>query len=564
MSDDGARGPRIPFVIIWTAAAVLRIAIALQPGLWCDEVFSLAMATGHSLEHPAANADPARGDYVEPKDAVPAAEFRRYVAHDASPAGPARVIDAVRRSDTSPPFYYLALDWWLRAAGSSDAALRLFSTACALAALPLLWSLAREMGGTRVAVLAALLFTLAPPALYYSVEGRMYALTWLLGLGLARCSLTLARRGPRPDLLAAWVAIAAAGLLTHYFVGFVWLACVAWLWLYGPPRLRRTTLAAMACGVGVLLLPWYAGLPAALAAWRVTGTWLDTPLGAGQLAYGVARLAGSLVNGYGVWRGIKLTMPLQFALLGVLAIAVWRRGAAPLATPERRLALFWLAACVLGPVALDLVRHTAMSRIERYALPGLPAAMLVFALAIDHVFRPVGMAVLAGTLVAWLPGIRNVGNASPREWEPFPVIAQRLDGWTAPEDLVIVHSIPSGVIGVARYVDPRTPMASWVVQLGARTVPADAEALVTGRCRVAVVRTHDLASGQSELDTWLRAHAVLDREEVLYDEAGVRTTITWFTRDEPDGRCARRPSAPRTPTANGSETPPPRAPRSAG
>jgi hypothetical protein len=190
---------------------------------------------------------------------------------------------------------------------------------------------------------------------------------------------------------------------------------------------------------------------------------------------------------------------------------------------------------------------------------------LVFALAIDQVFRPVGIVVLAGTVLAWLPGIREVANASPREWEPFPTIAARLEGWTTADDLVIVHSIPSGVIGLARYADPRTPIASWVVQLGARTVPADVEALATGRCRVAVVRTHDLGgTAPSALDGWLRAHATLDREEVLYDEAGVRTTVTYFTRDEPDGRCAHRRSAPRTPTANGSETLPPSVPRSAG
>ena len=39
-------------------AALLWISVAERSSLWVDEIFSLAMATGHSLEHPAAAADP--------------------------------------------------------------------------------------------------------------------------------------------------------------------------------------------------------------------------------------------------------------------------------------------------------------------------------------------------------------------------------------------------------------------------------------------------------------------------------------------------------------------------
>jgi hypothetical protein len=564
MRGEHARRAWTTFAVVLVVAALLRLPVVMHPGLWCDEIFSLAMATGHSLEHPATAADAARGDYVEPDGAEPARSFRRYVEPEAPPAGGAGVIQAVRRSDTSPPFYYLALSWWLRVAGTSDAALRLFSLACALAAMPLLWSIGRDLGGTRVAAIACTAFALAPPAVYYSTEGRMYALTWLLGLWLARLTLSLARRGPYPSAVVGWVVAGAAGLLTHYFVGFVWFATVLWLLVYGGDRLRRWTVIAMVAAVAVLIAPWYAQVPDALRAWRVTGDWLDTPLSAGQLAYGVFRLGGSLVNGYGVWRGVLLTMPVQLVLLAVLAASVVRSGARPLLTRDRQLVLLWLAASVLGPVLLDVVRHTAMSRIERYALPGLPAAMLVFALAVDHVFRPVGIAVLVGTVLAWLPGIREVAKSSPRYWEPFPTVATELADWTDARDLVIVHSIPSGVIGVARYIDPATPIASWVVQLGARTIPDAAAALVAGRCRVAVVRTHDLGSGQSALDAWLREHATVGRTLTLYEDAGVRTTITEFTRDEPDGRCAHRSSPPRTRAANDSGTPSPPAPRSGG
>ncbi len=80
---------------VFVIAVALWICVAGRSGLWVDEIFSLAMATGHSLEHPAAAADPTQGDFVEPDHAVPAEEFRRYLEHDNPAASPARVIRAV-------------------------------------------------------------------------------------------------------------------------------------------------------------------------------------------------------------------------------------------------------------------------------------------------------------------------------------------------------------------------------------------------------------------------------------------------------------------------------------
>src|SRR5215470_7892696 len=109
-----------PWFFVISVAALLRIGLALHPGLWSDEIFSLAMATGHSLEHPAEEANQALGDYVEPLDPQPPSTFRRYMQHEESPAGPRRVMRAVLLSDTSPPLYYLILNLWSRVAGTSD------------------------------------------------------------------------------------------------------------------------------------------------------------------------------------------------------------------------------------------------------------------------------------------------------------------------------------------------------------------------------------------------------------------------------------------------------------
>src|SRR5689334_21769388 len=135
-------------LILIGVAAILQINLIGRQSLWADEIFSLAMATGHSLEHPAASAQPRLGDFVEPERPVPATEFRRYIQHESPPASPMRVVRAVLLSDTSPPLYYLLLEGWTLLLGTSDMALRLLSVTFFLASVPLIYGVARRIAGS--------------------------------------------------------------------------------------------------------------------------------------------------------------------------------------------------------------------------------------------------------------------------------------------------------------------------------------------------------------------------------------------------------------------------------
>src|SRR4026209_318054 len=273
----GGRGGRIVALLAVIALATgLRLALLDRQGLWADEVFSLAIATGHSLEHPAAEADPAQGDYVEASTPLPASDFRRYLEHEDPPAGFRRVVRAVRVSDTSPPLYYLMLNRWTRWAGASDAALRLFSALWALASIPVLCVIARRVGGEAAAFLAAGLFAVCPLGLYYSVEGRMYSLLVFLAVSMVALTLALRTEDARPWLVGPSAAVSAAALLTHYFACFVWVACLPCL-AVTPGRIRRSWLAGGAVATALLVLPWYAVVPETLGRWRVTGDWPYSP-----------------------------------------------------------------------------------------------------------------------------------------------------------------------------------------------------------------------------------------------------------------------------------------------
>jgi hypothetical protein len=520
---------------LFCLAAFLRISLSLHQGLWVDEIFSLAMATGHSLEHPAAAADPTRGDYIEPKQAQSPSSFQQYMQHETPPSGATRVIRAVFLSDTNPPLYYLILNLWTRVTGSSDAALRLFSTLWALACFPLLWSLGLTIGGKKTAWAACVLFTFSPIGLYYSGEGRMFSLVWFLGVSLVWLTLKLPRRGSGLRLILTWTIVSAGGLLTHYFFAFVWVACSIWLWLHSE-KFPRIYLTGMCILVGLLILPWYAQIPESLTQWRVTAGWLDSQFSWRQVLTAPFVLAYGLFEGKGIWGGPRYAGFFWAPWLApLLMVLILRKRPWHLFTGRRQLLWFCGLAVILGIILFDLVMKTQTSSRIRYALPALPVALLLAGLFLSRLPWKAHIVFLLLIVLAWLPGIRKIYDMPSRRWNPFPDIAASLKAWAEPSDTVIIHSIPSGVLGVARYLDQYPRLASWVVQLEQRQQPESMIDLVSGQCRVALVKVHDLGK-PSPAEAWLRQNANLNGEEKLH----ALTRILYFTMTASDNNRAEK------------------------
>lgn len=504
----GGRGRRVVALLAVIALATgLRVALLDRQGLWADEVFSLAIATGHSLEHSAAEADPTQGDYVEAPTPLPASAFKRYVEHTDPPAGFRRVLRAIRLSDTSPPLYYLLLNGWTRGVGASDAALRLFSALWALASIPITWVIARRVGGEAAALPAAALFAVCPLGLYYSVEGRMYSLLVFLVVSLVALTLALRTEDAKGWLLGPWVAVSAAALLTHYFACFVWMASLAWLAVTSG-RIRRAWLAGGAVISGLLVLPWYAVVPETLGRWRVTGSWLYAPVDLRRALVAPFWLVWSFVSGQGFWASaprLRWLAALAFAVAAVaLALGFRRR----LFADGRGLVWLWVTAACTGPVVFDLMRGTNTAAIPRYAVAGLPGVLVLAAVGLSRLRPMLRVAVLLAILLAWSSGVRAILHLPFRQLEPYRQVAASLNATVTAEDLVLVHSIPSGVLGIARYLTGATMVASWVGQLGQRRVPGDVEALTEGRAKVIVVRIHEVGEPAPE-ESWLRDNARL-------------------------------------------------------
>jgi hypothetical protein len=77
-----------------------------------------------------------------------------------------------------------------------------------------------------------------------------------------------------------------------------------------------------------------------------------------------------------------------------------------------------------------------------------------------------------------------------------------------------VHSIPSGVLGLARYMEASVPMASWVGQLGTRRVPESVVALTASRRATFLVVAHSVGEPDPER-AYLEEHARLVRDDWL-------------------------------------------------
>jgi hypothetical protein len=110
-------------------------------------------------------------------------------------------------------------------------------------------------------------------------------------------------------------------------------------------------------------------------------------------------------------------------------------------------------------------------------------------------------------ILAWLPNLATINEGGSRKGQPFSEIANASSS-DGPSELILAHSIPSGVLGIARYANGSAALASWVSQLGKRQVPDSIRALIAGRTRIRLVRVHQVEEQPAAPEEdWLREHA---------------------------------------------------------
>ena len=340
----------------------------------------------------------------------------------------------------------------------------------------------------------------------------MYSLLWFCVIATAWASLVLRQRGGGIAVCSFWTAASAAGFLTHYFFVFPWMAMVAFLVLR-PGKFQRQRLLICIFLVGLAILPWYLMVPESLASWRITKDWLKwQPTGFNRLAAS-RELVVQFFSGSSqppLWNH-RSSDVAALILFGVVVFAMaWRLRIHVFGGQRLLLWLLFAAACA-GPLVFDFVQHTYTLAVPRYAIAALPAAYLLAAVGLACFGPRTRVIMLVLIVFAWAPNILSIYRAQSRSWSPIREISRAASLNSSPTDLILVHSIPSGVLGIARYADGPVTLASWVGQLGAREVPESIRKLAAGRTRIVFVKVHEVREPAPEED-WLRANAMVFRE----------------------------------------------------
>jgi len=82
----------------------------------------------------------------------------------------------LRNVEPLPPLYHPSTIYWVKLLGDSEYALRFLSLVFGVIAVPLTYRLGKDLGDSRLGLLAALLMTVAPYQIWHSQEARMYSI----------------------------------------------------------------------------------------------------------------------------------------------------------------------------------------------------------------------------------------------------------------------------------------------------------------------------------------------------------------------------------------------------
>ena len=344
------------------------------------------------------------------------------------PLGFGDAMDAVRSSESAPPLYY-ALAWvWTQLFGTAEFGLRSLSALAGVATVPVAYLLGAELRGRRGGIAAAALVAVNPMLLWYSQEGRAYALFALLCAASALYFLRALQRGGRRDL-TLWGVLSGLALATHYFAVFpVAIEAVWLLWRRGRRALPGLWIPAL---TALLLAPlaihqmsaghaeWIAGHALSHRLWETGATFL-----VGETGDVIARPEVPLPA--------LVPFALVLASLSLLAVRATREERRAAAIP-----LILAVATVAIPVALAIVLPDKDYVLARNLMPALVPLLVAVAIGVTLGAARRAGAALGIALFAYSLGFCIWASASPDLQRPdWGAVAAELGEPAQPRALV--------------------------------------------------------------------------------------------------------------------------------
>jgi hypothetical protein len=343
--------------------------------------------------------------------------------------------------DGHPPLFAL-LHLVVAQVVDPDVAGRLIAAIAGVVAVGLLVRLAAELWDVRTGLVAGFLLAVSPLHVWYSQEGRSYALVVLIGIG---SSLALVR-AVRSGSWGGWIAFAlwsVVGLFTHYLYAALLIAQGVYLALLGGQGRLLLALGA-AAAIGLACLPVFGPEATQFIGDQRGFEWLALPYTAFTFlaGFGLGPSVEELHRDRGL-AAITAYWPAIEVVTGVaLAAAVAAPRALAKAGPWGRYVVLWLTVPILFVFAGSWVRDGAFN--VRYVIVVLPALMLLLALVLTDggtLRLVIGMTVATGLCLTSIA----IDRLDPRhQREDVRAAADFLDHHVAAGDRVLVS---------ARYMD---------------------------------------------------------------------------------------------------------------
>jgi uncharacterized membrane protein len=298
------------------------------------------------------------------------------------------------------PLYYLLLRPWLDLVGDSEFSLRFFSVVAGVLTILLIYRLARRLfpQWRSVALLAALLAATSPYLLWYSQEGKMYALVVVLILLSMERYLAALKEGGWHRWLV-YVIASSVAIYVHVIAALI-VPAQAIVFFLQSKGVRIARWKPWLASIALLVVPY---LP--LLAWQ----WplLLKPAETGFQFVPLQDMFYSLLVNYslGVMEGATLWTVALFVSLLLAAGLFWLEKDVPPASVG--LLVCWLLVPILAFFLITLNRplYTA-----RYLIFVLPAYLLLLAAGLVAIGRHSRL--LAGLLLAALLVVNGWGTYS--------------------------------------------------------------------------------------------------------------------------------------------------------
>jgi len=186
-------------------------------------------------------------------------------------------------ADVHPPLYYILLKTWAHVFGHTDFAMRAMSAIFGAIAILFAFLWLKYKYGASAAIMGSFMMSIAPIFVRYGQEMRMYTLVMAIVFA-ATYFLQLAIDNGRKVWWVIYALLLVAGMYTHYFVAFAWVAHLVYLVkTYGKKIFQKHIILTYVSAV-VLYIPW---LPSLISQTKTVqnGFWISDASAEGLTGY---------------------------------------------------------------------------------------------------------------------------------------------------------------------------------------------------------------------------------------------------------------------------------------